>query len=150
MMAIVLNERTLDLAVLSARLQDFLNDCMGSAACEEMDRIREAGLLLQEMPLPNRERPDLAAMEKMLGCGAVESAVLAVLGSDISFMLSRSAGGSCLATVVVEDEAEEMIAEGATIGLALLAAHISLLIARFGRGQTAAAPVSAPPSVRLH
>lgn len=149
-MAIVLKERPLDLGVLTARLQDFLNDCVGSAANEEMDRIREAGLLLQGMPMPGRESPDVAAIEAMLGCGAVESAVLAIVGPDVSFMLSRSTGGSCLATVVAPDETEETIAEGATIALALLAAHASSLLARLGRGEDEEIGIPTPPSARFH
>jgi hypothetical protein len=144
-----LSERTFDLDVWAARLRDFLNDCVASAACEEADRVREAGLLLQGTPLSNGAEPDFALIEAMLGCGAAESAALTILGSEVSFMLSRSAAGSCLATVVARDESEEMILEGATVALALLAAHASLLISRLNGG-VEALPATFPSSARLH
>lgn len=148
-MAIVLTKRPFDFDVWAARLRDFLNDCVASAACEEADRVREACLLLQGTPLSNREASDFAAIEAMLACGAAASAALAVLGPEVSFMLSRGASGSCLATVVVDDDSEEMMSEGATVALALLAAHASLLISRLD-DDLEARSMTPPPPGRLH
>ncbi|HKT84593.1 MAG TPA: hypothetical protein VJQ77_00755 [Novosphingobium sp.] len=144
-----MSEHTFDSDVSIARLRDFLNDCVGSAACEEADRIREAGLLLQGVPLIAGACPDLETVDTMLSCGAAESAVLTILDPDMAFMLSRGVGGSCLATVVVEDGSEEIISEGATVALALLAAYVSLLLARFELVQ-AAVRITIPSSARIH
>ena len=149
-MASILSEQTLDPDISIARLRDFLNDCVGSAACEEADRIREAGRLLQEAAPVDGGCPDLGAVESMLACGAAESAVMSILDPDMAFMLSRGVGGSCLATVVVEDGSEEIISEGATVALALLAAYVSLLLARSERVETETVRIVIPRSVRIH
>ena len=143
-------DRTKDWEVWTARFRDFLNDCVGSDAAEESDRIREAGLLLQETPLGLRHAFDLDTIDEMLTCGAAESAVLAILGPDVAFMLSRGGSGSCLATVVMDDESEEMISEGATVALALLAAHVSLLLARMEFDRQDLESIEVPPAARLH
>lgn len=146
----MLSEQIFDSDVSIARLRDFLNDCVGSDACEEADRIREAGLLLRGAALIGGACPDLGALEMMLSCGAAESAVLTILDPGMAFMLSRGAGGSCLATVVVEDGSEEIISEGATVALALLAAYVSLLLARFEQAQAETVRIMIPRSTRLH
>ncbi|EHJ61656.1 hypothetical protein [Novosphingobium pentaromativorans] len=143
-------ERTTDWEVWTARLRDFLNDCVGSDAEEEGDRIREAGLLLQGTPLALKHELDFPVVEAMLACGAAESAVLAILGPEVAFMLSRGGSGSCLATVVMDDESEEMISEGATVALALLAAHVSLLLARLDFDRQDLEAFEVPPAARLH
>lgn len=149
-MASILNERDPDSGVWTARLRDFLNDCAGSAACEEADRIREAALLLRSVSTETGSIPDSAAVEAMLACGAGESAVLAILRPEVSFMLSRGGGGACLATVIVEDGADEMISEGATVALALLAAYVSLLVLRSERDDARPDGIGDPHSARLH
>jgi hypothetical protein len=131
-------------------LRDFLNDCVGSAASEEVDRIREAGLLLQREPRPGGGNLDLVLIETMLNGGAAESAVMAMVGPEQAFILSRGRTGTCLATVVNHDGSEEMIAEGATIALALLGAFVSLRLAEIERGEDAEAPKDGSPSSRLH
>jgi len=149
-MASTLSEQIFDSDVSVARLRDFLNDCVGSAACEEGDRIREAGLLLQRAAIAGCGSPDIGAIETMLSCGAAESAVLAILDPDLAFMLSRGVGGYCLATVVVEDGSEEIMSEGATVSLALLAAYVSLLLARLERVRAEAIRITVPRSARVH
>lgn len=149
-MASILSEQIFDPDVTIARLRDFLNDCVGSAACEETDRIREAGLLLQGSALAGDAVPDLGTVEMMLSCGAAESAVLTILDPGMAFMLSRGASGSCLATVVLEDGSEEIISEGATVALALLAAYVSLLLARFEQVQAETVRIMIPRSARIH
>lgn len=149
-MASILSEQILDPDVSITRLRDFLNDCVGSAACEEADRIREAGLLLQDAVPVGGAWPDLGAVEMMLSCGAAESAVLSILDPEMAFMLSRGVGGSCLATVVVEDGSEEIISEGATVALALLAAYVSLLLTRIERARTETVRIMIPRSALIH
>lgn len=149
-MASITNERNPDSGVSTARLRDFLNDCAGSAACEEADRIREAVMLLRGVPAEEGSIADAASVEAMLACGAVESAVLAILRPEVSFMLSRGGSGACLATVVVEDGSQEMISEGATIALALLAAYVSLLVVRSERDDPRIDRMGDPLSARLH
>ncbi|MCX7863740.1 MAG: hypothetical protein N2423_01675 [Novosphingobium sp.] len=70
----------------------------------------------------------MRAFEAMLALGAHVSAVLALIGNDAAFMLSRGANGKCLASAVTPDGAEEIVAEGSTLALALLAAHLSALL----------------------
>lgn len=112
--------------------------------------MREGGQLLRAMQ-PTRERFDSDLVEGMLACGATESAVLAILGRNASFMVSRGAGGPCLATVVTNDGAEERSAEGTTFALALLAAYVSLLLARFERSAAETTRKrTTVPSARLH
>ncbi len=110
-----------------AQLQDLLHDCVGSAPAEEADRIREAADLL--WPPLGAGHDWRGAIEAMLRAGACESAVLALIGAETSFMLSRGGSGSCLAAVVLPDGSEEMISQAATLALAMLAAHISAQIA---------------------
>jgi len=116
-----------------ARLGDLLHDCAASAPTEQADRIREARDLLRQGAaqvgrLP-AAIPDLELLDAMLALGAHESAVLALIGSDSVFMLSRGANGNCLASAVLPDGSEEMVAEGSTLALALLCAYLSSLLA---------------------
>lgn len=106
--------------------------------------------MLRARSIANSVRFDALAIDEMLDCGAAESAVLAILGPETSFMLSRGGGGSCLATVVVDDGSEETMSEGATIALALLAAYVSLLLARFERDTKEPSCVDIARSARLH
>lgn len=149
-MASSLTYRDSESDVWIARLRDFLHDCAGSAAAEEHDRIREAILLLHDADGQNGWSFDPATIEAMLACGAGESAVLAVLGPDINCMVSRGNGGSCLATLVLPDGSEEVISEGATIALALLAAYTSMLLAGLERDDIVSAPLTLPGGARLH
>ena len=143
-----------DDALFAARLRDLLHDCVASAACEEADRIAEAARLLcgawragHVLPAPDAGAETIAALAKQ---GAGESAVLRLIGGEASFMLSRGGNGSCLATVVLPDGSEEMIAQGATLALALLAAHLSSLLADAERGDGPSAFFPEQASARLN
>ena len=133
-------------------MRDFLADCVGSAPFEQADRIREATLLLPHASAFSFGQPhtggEAQAIEWMLESGAYESAVLALIGPETAFMLSRGGSGSCLATVVLPDGSEEMIAEGSTLALALLAGHVSALIADSEQEETSAPGIS--PVARMH
>lgn len=65
----------------------------------------------------------------MIECGAYESAVLALIGGETAFMLSRGGNGACIASAVHPDGCQDLIAEGCTLALALLAAHVATILA---------------------
>jgi hypothetical protein len=136
------------------RLREFLHDCAGSGPGEEIDRVREA---VRELTLSGVGRRigdksgfDPAAVHAMLDCGAGMSAVLEMMGRDTRFMLSRGAHDSCLASVVNGDGAEEALAEGPTLALALLGAHVSAVLGRIERAAQGGETLTAPTSMRLH
>lgn len=70
------------------------------------------------------ELPPVAQFEAMLLCGALESAALALLPRNASFMLSRGANGRHLGSVFVAECGEHTI-EGKTAALAMAAATLS-------------------------
>jgi hypothetical protein len=148
-MASTLNRVTDDRA-RARRLREFLHECAGSAACEEADRVREAVLELGGSGVDSTGRLDVMAIYAMLDCGAATSAVLALMGPDACFMLSRGPRSNCLASVVQSDGTDEAIAEAPTLPLALLCAHVTAVLARLEKGQETAEAPPAPVSVRLH
>ena len=102
-----------------SRLRDLLHDCAASGPSEQADRVADAAELLCI---------DTPSVQEKLRVGACESAVMEIIGGETSFMLSRGGSGRCLATVVLPDGSEEVISEGSTLALALLAAHLSALL----------------------
>lgn len=68
--------------------------------------------------------PPPAQFEAMLLCGALESAALALLPRNASFMLSRGTNGRHLGSVFMP-ECGEHTAEGNTAALAVMAATLS-------------------------
>ena len=120
------------------KLQGFLHDCVASSPVEQADRIREAYLLFREMSeesgLSVEAALDEFDLDALLMTGAYESAALAFLTPETSFMMSRGVNGNCLATVSLSGAAREMTAEAGTLALALLAALASALIAQFESG----------------
>lgn len=93
--------------------------------------MREAALLLRcgTACMAGRNGVDPDSVEAMLACGATASAVMAMLGPETVFMLSRGQGNSCLATVIAAHGVEEVLSEGSTLALALLAAYAGALLA---------------------
>lgn len=148
-MASTLNRFTDDRA-RARRLREFLHECAGSAACEEADRVREAVLELGGSGVDGTGQLDVMAIYTMLDCGAATSAVLELMGPDPCFMLSRGARSNCLASVVQNEGTDEAIAEAPTLSLALLAAHVTAVLARLEKGQETAEAPPAPASLRLH
>ncbi|MFT4053068.1 MAG: hypothetical protein QM681_01080 [Novosphingobium sp.] len=132
------------------RLRDFLHDCAGSAACEEIDRIREALALLNGSGIDGAVPLDRVRIDAMLECGAGMSAVLEIIGPDMPFMLSRGSHDTCLATVVPPGGSEEAIAEGSTLALAMLAGHVAAVLAKGERAAPVAEVQMAAASARLH
>jgi hypothetical protein len=114
-------------------LRGFIERCAASGAKEQADRLREARLLFQfdgsGTYVDQADLPDDNTLEGMLDRGAHESAALALLGADTAFMISRSSGGNCLASVVLRGQDGEMTEAGATLALALLAAKAAALLA---------------------
>jgi len=136
------------------RMTDLHKDCTDSLPVEQAGRIREAARLLGGgVSLPVGCPPvsiSSDVLETMLAAGAFESAVLYLMGGQSAFMLSRSGNGSCLASVVRADGAEEITAEGATPALALLAAHVLALSEESGLGHLPAEPEWPKPGLRLN
>lgn len=136
--------------VWEARLQDFLHECVSSAASEEEDRIREGTSLFARMSSEGGPSVDPLAIEAMLACGAGESAVLELIGRDAPFIASRGVGGNCLATLILPDGAEEVIAEGATLALALLAAHAAYVLQEMEQAEAVPGLAGLEGTSRLH
>lgn len=131
--------------VWTARLRDFVQDCLASTPSDEADRVREAAFLLREGAVPDSRLDcvDPEDVEVMLACGAVESAALSLLSPGAVFMLSRGQDNSCLATVIAGEGSAEVISEGATLALALLSAYVAGLLADFENDENMpCAPVS--------
>jgi len=126
-------------------LRDFVNECAGTAPSEQAGRLRDAAILF------GLSAVDGQSLEAMLACEAYESAALLVLGDVPPFLLSRGASGCCLASMVLPDGTEEVVAEGATLALALLAAHAAVVLADPEAIMPATLPERARPAgVLLH
>lgn len=142
-----------DLEIWREGLRDLLDDCAGSTPLEEASRIREAARMFEDAQSTTLEttvaKVDFARLEQLLAADAMESAVLSLLGPKVPFMLSRG-NGSCLATVLVPEEGGEVMAEAATMALALLAAYVSALLAGCDKAHAALGEAGALASVRLH
>ena len=119
--------------IMAERLRDLLHECAASAPAEQADRLREAHTLFTHRGFRGGQSSATEAnakvLEELLKLGAYESAALALLGGDSAFMLSRGANGNCLASVMLPHGPEEAVAEGSTLALALLCAHLSALLA---------------------
>lgn len=110
------------------RAASLLHDCAASAPADEADRLREAFLLLGEANFADAgpsDQPCAQDFGRLLACQAHDSAAIALLGQDTSFLVSR-AGGTCLATVLRPGRTEAW-GEGATPALALLCANLACL-----------------------
>lgn len=138
--------------VWTARLRNLVDECIESPACDESDRIREALQLLQSGALVGTCDfvADPARVEAMLACGAPESAVLAMLSPQTVFMLSRGQGDSCLATVIAEPDGDEVIAEGSTLALALLAGYVAGVLSALDRSSNGLSAPFTEAIARLH
>ncbi|WP_260925093.1 hypothetical protein [Novosphingobium sp. 9] len=109
--------------------------CMSCAAGEELQRLHEALDLLRRTPRelgPSLSRAEAGKIEIMLACGAAESAALHLIGPQTSVMMSRGSHGQCLASAVTEPDGLELMCEGATVSLAVLAAHLSMVMEALG------------------
>lgn len=151
-MVSIMEELVPEPEVWTARLRDFVHECIESAPGEEADRIREAMVLLHRgaMMSTRIHSADPSVVETMLACGAPESAVLAMFAPEAVFMVSRGQDNACLATVIAGAEADEVISEGATLALALLAAYVAGLLAGLERSHDIPCISFARQTTRLH
>ncbi|PEQ14290.1 hypothetical protein B2G71_01415 [Novosphingobium sp. PC22D] len=135
----------------TARLKGFLDDCVRSTVDDEGERMAEAAsLFLAENRGQGGSQAWAAAgsIDRLLSNGAPVDAAISLMGEGVSFMLSRGGGGTCLATIVVVEGSEEVVAEGATPALALIGAYAAALLAEGGGDSRSLAP--AHPSGRVH
>jgi hypothetical protein len=143
-------DQTSDKRAKARLLHGFLDDCAGSALREEADRVRDAVSLLGGSGVATTGALDKAAIESMLVTGAAIAAVIEIVGRDAVFMLSRGVGNVCLASVVQPDSREEATAQGPTLALALLAAHVGAVLGRLeSSGHVADSALMRVPA-RLH
>jgi hypothetical protein len=100
-----------------------------------------------------------ARLEALLGEGAHDSAVLALLPEEAAYIISRSGGGKAIASVLLPLMEEEISAEADSAAMALLSALCACLqwaCGVFEPGQPlenhrADQPVwQVPPGVMLH
>lgn len=96
-------------------LRQFADLCRSSAPADQARRVREARALIRAGQSP-------AMIEVMIAASAFESAALTLIGNEAAWLISKSAEGSCLASVVLPGMSEEATCEGATPALALLGA----------------------------
>lgn len=113
----------------SQRLIDLLHESVASAPAEQGDRLGEAFCLYCDMrPAPSGVTvPDPRDFGHLLASGAFESAALALIGPQSSWLLSRSAAGTSMATVKLPGRGAESTVEAATPALALLCAQLACL-----------------------
>lgn len=132
------------------QLHGFLNDCAGSAACEEGDRVRDAMRLLGGSG-PDASGPlDMAMLETMVDSGAAVAAAIAIVGRESCLMLSRGSGNVCLASIAPAGTGDDVTAQGPTLALALLAAHVESVLRRLEGGSAAAGSAVQGSAARLH
>lgn len=65
---------------------------------------------------------------RLIEAGADASAAIILVGKGVGYLVSCSADGSCLASVILPGMDEEVSAEGANFALALIAAYIGAII----------------------
>ena len=136
------------------RAADLRELCAISAPAEQVDRLREAFVLLDASELP----PQLPAAG-MLGAvdfatlmrhGGYLSAAASLLGDRASYMLSRGPGGRSMASVVHDGQASEETSEGETPALALVGAQLAGLLAMLDGARATEARVRSVAAARLN
>jgi hypothetical protein len=136
-----------------AKLAEFLDDCVGSTQAEQGARLLEAQDLFASHGTSRAgfDNPEArGALNELIDAGAAVDAALAMIGSATRFMLSRGGSGTCLATMILSEGAEEVMGEAATPALALLAAYAGALLTQAGRDPASASARNAPAGARLH
>lgn len=112
------------------RLAELCRDCASAEAEDESALLRQALRLMALAPggtgladhLPPRARFDA-----LLGEGAHDSAVLALLPEEAAYIISRSGGGKAIASVLLPLMEEEISAEADSAAMALLSALCACL-----------------------
>lgn len=137
------------------RLAELCRDCSAANGGEEAGPLRLAWHLLAKAPdgaangmgamvhhLPTRPH-----FEALLALRAYDSAALALMPDQAAYILSRSASGDYLASVLLPHGDEEMTAQAPTLALALVSALLACL-ARIAGGAGGDWPM--PPGASLH
>ena len=108
------------------RLGQLAIACAGAFIEDENDRIREARALLALAPHPalvsGIDVPDENQLERLIAAGANADAALALITTDVGYLLSRSGGGQYLASVMLPGATADCSACGDTLALALIGA----------------------------
>ena len=124
-------------------LQRFAELCIASSPADQAMRLREA----LELARANRSAE---IIEVMIAAGAYESAALAVIGTEATWMASRGGAGRCLASIVLPGMTEDVSAEGTTPALALLAAWAKAALVNVSRQGADLALAERPAGTLLH
>jgi len=151
------------------RLAELCQDCANADGGEEAEPLRQALHLMARVPDANEagmgamadHLPPQAHFEALLALGAYDSAAMALMPEQASYILSRSASGQCLASVLLPDVDEEMTSQAQTPALALVSALMACLTTMAGRDPWMVvdddddagferAEWHVPPGVRLH
>ncbi len=123
-------------------LQRFAELCATSGLADQARRLHEA------LTLTRAAGRDMIRV--MIAAGAFESAALAVIGGEATWIVSKGGEGRCLASVVLPGMSEEVTSEGASPALALLGAWASAsLVSTTKPAAEAALPVR-PAGTLLH
>ncbi len=117
------------------RLAELCRDC---AVAEHEDEALYLGLAYDLLALapdvPELEDlashlPPRARIEALLEAGAHDTAAFAMMPERAGYILSRSAGGGTLATVLLDGMEDEMTSEGDSAAMALVSALAACLAA---------------------
>lgn len=118
--------RPLPPALWARAMAEFSLACAGSFSPDQAERIRDLADLLAQAPDPalltGLVVPDLAHMEVLVTLNAWESAMLAMLDSDVGYIVSRGGNGQYLASLILPGRAEEVTVSGDSMALALAGA----------------------------
>lgn len=118
------------------RLAELCRDCATADAGDEAQQLRLAHWLLALAPdHPDEDwsalvdhLPPRATFEGLLRLGAYDSATLSLMPEMAGYILSRSGGGVCIASVLLPGMDEEITAEAESSALALLSALVAGLV----------------------
>lgn len=124
-------------------LQRFAQLCASSGPADQAHRLHQALTLTKAA----RARE---MIEVMIAAGAYESAALAVIGAEATWILSKGGDGRCLASVVLPGMSEEVTSQGATPSLALLGAWASAALVCPARPAADAVLPARPAGTLLH
>lgn len=117
-------------------LAELVQACPGATADEEIWLLRKGYAAITKASALNpglfEGLPSTARFEKMLACGAPESAALSLIPQQAGFMLSRGGNGRHIGSVFMAECGEHTL-EGNTAALAIMAASLSAFHALLDR-----------------
>jgi hypothetical protein len=113
------------------RLAELCRDCASAESEDEGDLLLKTYGLIAKAPQVQSglhdHLPPMSTMQALVKLGAHDSAALALMPENASYILSRSIDGDCLASVILPDMDEEMTSEAQTPALSLLSALAACL-----------------------